>query len=93
MCVVLSWVVETKHNTNMTTKYRIYDTFNRRTVSNHRTLRTAVIAQDKFSDQVRKYNGPNSYIPTIIEYTDENGEWLKLPTDEVQDAQQQYLNN
>lgn len=79
--------------TTMTTKYRIYDTFNRTVVSNHRTLRTAVIAQDKFFDQVRKYNGPNSYIPTIIEYTDEEGEWLKLPTDEVQDAQQQYLNN
>lgn len=89
--MVLSWVVETKHNTNM--KYRIYDTFNRRSVSNHRSLKAAVIAQDKFSNQVRKYNGPNSYIPTIIEYTDDEGEWLKLPTNEVQDAQQQYLNN
>lgn len=75
----------------MKTKYRIYDTFNRRVVSNHRSLRTAVIAQDKFFKAVRRANGENSYIPTIIEYTDEEGEWLKLPTDEVQDAQQKYV--
>ncbi len=74
-------------------KYRIYDTFNRRVVSNHRLLRTAVLAQYKFSHDVRTHNGQNSYIPTIVEYTDDEGEWLKLPTDELQDAQQHYLNN
>lgn len=75
----------------MKPQYRIYDTFNRRVVSNHRSLRTAVIAQDKFSKAVRRANGQNSYIPTIIEYTDNEGEWLKLPADEVQDAQQRYV--
>ena len=74
----------------MKTQYRIYDTFNRKVVSNHRSLRTAVIAQDKFSKAVRRANGQNSYIPTIIE-TDSEGTWIKLPIDEVQDAQHQYV--
>jgi hypothetical protein len=72
-------------------KFRIFDTFNRRVVSNHRSLRTTVIAQDKFSKAVRRANGENSYIPTIIEYTDDEGDWLKLPTDDLHDAQMQYV--
>lgn len=72
-------------------KYRIYDTFNRNVVSNHRSLKTAVLSQDKFFKSVRRSNGPNSYIPTIVEYTTDDGEWLKLPTDELHDAQQQYV--
>jgi hypothetical protein len=73
--------------------YRIYDTFNRRVISNHRLLRTTVLAQHKFSQSVRRRNGGNSYIPTIVEYTNDEGEWFKLPTDELQDAQQYFLNN
>jgi hypothetical protein len=75
----------------MKTKYRIYDTFNRNVVSNHRSIRTAVVAQDKFSKAVRRVNGQNSYIPTIIERTTEDGEWIKMPIEDVQDAQQQYV--
>jgi hypothetical protein len=77
----------------MTTKYRIYDTFNRRPVSNHRTLKTAVIAEDKYSRSVRRYNGGNSYIPTRIEYWDvEFDEWVEVPVEDVHDAEQWYLN-
>jgi hypothetical protein len=74
----------------MTTKYRIYDTFNHRPISNQCSLKAAVIAEDKFGRAIRR-NPKNNYINIIIEYTDEEGEWLKLPTDEVQDAQQQHL--
>jgi hypothetical protein len=72
-------------------KYRIYDTFNRNVVSNHRSLKTTVLAQDKFFKAVRRANGQSSYIPTIVEYTTDDGEWIKLPTDELHDAQQQYV--
>lgn len=69
--------------------YRIYDTFNRRIVSNHRSLRTAVIASRKFQRSVRRSNGGNSYIPTIIEYLtqDTDAVWIKVPIDEVHDAE------
>jgi len=77
----------------MTTKYRIYDTFNRRSVSNHRSLKTAVIAEDKFSRSIRRSNPGNSYIPTRIESWDiEFDEWVQVPIEDVHDAEQQYLN-
>lgn len=72
--------------------HRIYDTFNRRVVSNHRSLRTAVIAARKFQRSVRRSNGQNSYIPTIIEYLTQGEwvggyEWIKVPIDEVHDVE------
>jgi hypothetical protein len=69
--------------------HRIYDTFNRRVVSNHQSLRTAVLAARKFQRAVRKSNGQNSYIPTIIEYLtqDEDPQWISVPSDEVHDAE------
>ena len=76
----------------MSITHRIYDTFNRRVVSNHRSIKATVIASDKFSRAVAKANGQNSYIPTRIEYLDDDGEWLGLPTEEVHDAENQYLN-
>jgi hypothetical protein len=75
----------------MTTKYSIYDTFNRNPISTHRSLKAAVIAEDKFSRSIRRSNPGNSYIATRIEYLSDCGEWLGVPTDKVQDAQQQYL--
>lgn len=76
----------------MKTRYRIYDTFNRRVVSSHKSLRTAVIAADKFGRDVRRYNGENAYIPVRIEYLAEADVWIGVPTDDVHDAQQQFLN-
>jgi len=77
----------------MTTKYRIYDTFNRRPISNHRTLKAAVIAEDKFSRSIRRNNPGNSYIPTRIELWDvEFDEWVEVPVEDVHDAEQWYLN-
>lgn len=76
----------------MNITHRIYDTFNRRVVSNHCSIKAAVIADAKFSRAVRKHNGQNSYIPTRVEYLAEDGEWLGMPMDEVHDAKQQFLN-
>jgi hypothetical protein len=76
----------------MKNKYRIYDTFNRRVVSNHRSLSAAVTAAAKFSRAVKRNNGQNSYIPTRIEQPDTDGDWLPVPIDEVQDAEQQLFN-
>ena len=74
-------------------KFRIYDTFNRNPISTHRSLKAVVIAEDKFSRAIRRRNGGNSYIPTRIESWDvEFDEWVKVPTEDVQDAEQWYLN-
>ena len=48
--------------------YIIHDTFNNCTVSRHRTLVAAVKAKAKFNRTVRRNNGTNSYIPTIISH-------------------------
>jgi len=66
--------------------HRIYDTFNRRIVSNHRSIIAAVKAQAKFSRDVVRANGSNSYIPTIIEYN-ADGTWIKCDNAGVQDAE------
>jgi len=66
--------------------HRIYDTFNHRIVSNHRSIIAAVKAQAKFSRAVTRANGGNSYIPTIIEYN-ADGTWIKCDPSDVQDAE------
>ena len=76
----------------MKNKYRIYDTFNRCIISNHRSLKAAVTAAAKFSRAVKRNNGQNSYIPTRIEHHDTDGDWLPVPFDEVHDAEQQLFN-
>ena len=76
-----------------TISHRVYDTFNRRTVSKHRSLKAAVIAEDKFSRSIRRQNPGNSYIPTRIESWDvEFDEWVQVPIEDVHDAEQQFLN-
>lgn len=47
-------------------KYTVRDTFNNRTVSNHRSLEAAVAADIKFGKAVKRANGQSSYIPTEI---------------------------
>lgn len=70
-------------------KTRIYDTFNRVIISNHRSLRAAVLAERKFSRAVKRANGSNSYIPTRIEYLTDDLQWIGVPSDEVTDVKQQ----
>lgn len=67
--------------------YRIYDTFNNRVISNHRTIEAAVKAESKFSARVKKANGRNSYIPTRIEVCDDSAKaWVAADQDEVMHA-------
>jgi hypothetical protein len=70
-------------------KTRIYDTFNRCTISNHRSLRAAVLAERKFNRAVKRANGSNSYIPTRIEYLTDDIQWIGVPSDEVMDVKHQ----
>jgi hypothetical protein len=74
-------------------KTRIYDTFNRSIISNHRSLRAAVLAERKFSRAVKRSNGSNSYIPTRIEYLTEDQQWIGVPSDEVMDVKHQLDTN
>jgi hypothetical protein len=66
--------------------HRVYDTFNRVVRSNHKTLRAAVTAASRFHRYVKRTNGSSSYIPTIIERLSED-DWIKVPIDEVHDAE------
>jgi hypothetical protein len=74
-------------------KTRLYDTFNRIIISNHRSLRAAVLAERKFSRAVKRANGSNSYIPTRIEYLTDDLQWIGAPSDEVMDVKHQLDTN
>lgn len=74
-------------------KYRVYDTFNRCERSRHRSLRTAVMAKNKFNRDVRRFNGGNSYIPTLIEMLDDDGDWIPVDINEVHDMEQHLYFN
>lgn len=47
-------------------KFTLHDTFNDRTVSVHRSIKTAVRASYRFSRAVRRANGKDAFIPTVI---------------------------
>lgn len=46
--------------------YELYDTFNGRIVSRHRTIENAVKANIRLQRRTKKYNGDSCYIPTQI---------------------------
>ena len=47
-------------------KFTLNDNFNSRVISVHRSIKTAVRASYRFSRAVKRANGQNSYIPTVI---------------------------
>jgi hypothetical protein len=47
-------------------KFTLNDKFNFRTISVHRSIKTAVRASYRFSRAVRRANGKDSFIPTQI---------------------------
>lgn len=47
-------------------KFPLHDTFSDRTVSAHRSIETAVRASYRFSRAVKRANGKDSFIPTVI---------------------------
>jgi hypothetical protein len=46
--------------------YAVYDTFNNKIVSRHRTIEAAVKADRRFQNKVQRIHGQSSYIPTTI---------------------------
>ncbi len=70
---------------NDTMKTRVYDTFNDRTVSNHRSLDAAVKADRKFQRAIKRSNGQSSYIPTRIDIV-ADGEWTRADGDEIMEV-------
>lgn len=57
----------------------LFDSFNRRTISRHRTLEAAVFAHRKHAKAVRRHNGANAYIP--VDYIDTTTGKRVDPTD------------
>ena len=47
-------------------KYTLFDHFNMRTISRHRSFETASRAQAKHSRALKRTHGRNSYLPTVI---------------------------
>jgi len=72
-------------------KYRIYDTFNDRTISTHRTVEAAVKAEAKFFRAVRRANDQSSYIPTRIEVRCNCGLWVGANPDDVTNARLEHI--
>ena len=46
--------------------YELYDTFNDRVISRHRTIKNAVRADMRLNRMIKKYHGQHSYISTQI---------------------------
>lgn len=66
-------------------KFTVFDTFNNRAISHHRTLANAVRARLKHSRMIREVCGQNSYIPKTILC---NGEPMSVELlDEANDIQ------
>jgi hypothetical protein len=47
-------------------KYTLFDHFNMRTISRHRSFETASRAQVRHSRALKRTHGRNSYLPTVI---------------------------
>ena len=47
-------------------KYTLFDHFNMRTISRHRSFETASRAQIRHSRALKRTHGRNSYLPTVI---------------------------
>jgi hypothetical protein len=47
-------------------KFTLHDTFNFRTISAHLSIKAAVRASYRFSRAVKRANGKDSFIPTVI---------------------------
>jgi hypothetical protein len=47
-------------------KYSLFDHFNMRTISRHRSFETASRAQAKHSRAIKRTHGRNSYLPTVV---------------------------
>ena len=65
--------------------YAIFDDFNRKVISKHRTIQTAARAKQKFIDQFRRNNSSQAYLPVVLTRVDSSGEVLPISDDEYLD--------
>jgi len=65
--------------------FAIFDDFNRKVISKHRTIPTAARAKQKFIDQFRRNNSSQAYLPVILTRVDSSGEVSPANDDEYLD--------
>jgi hypothetical protein len=70
--------------------YAIYDTFNDRIVSRHRTIDAAIKADQRLQRSVKQSNGATSYLPTELRTIDKDGSTQRLPEDSSEQEQWLY---
>lgn len=59
----------------------LYDTFNERIISRHRTVRAANAANDRLQKAVKRHNGPTSYIPIVLRRIGKDGDLERFDID------------
>jgi hypothetical protein len=55
----------------------LFDTFNKKIISRHRSIKTAILANERFQRAVKRANGASSYIPVDLMIL-ENGELKEM---------------
>jgi hypothetical protein len=58
--------------------FALYDTFNQKVISKHRSVEAAIKADERLQRAVKRANGDNSYLPTDLRLI-ERGELRELP--------------
>lgn len=64
--------------------YALFDTFNNKVVSRHRTIEAAVKADRRHQRAIKRMHGPASYIPTKIMQINQQGQFEPLPESDVE---------
>jgi len=65
--------------------FAIFDDFNRKVISKHRTIQTAAKAKQKFVEQFRRNNSTHAYLPVVLTRLTPSGEVLPANDDEYLD--------
>lgn len=58
--------------------YCLYDTFNNRVVSRHRTVKAVIRADIRTQLRVTRLSGPSSYLPTELRVINAHGQPVRL---------------
>ena len=66
------------------TKYALYDTFGKRIISSHRTIRGAVRSKQKFNREFYRNNTASSYIPLELRIVNDS-EVAEASEDEIEE--------
>ena len=79
----------TTHEHGNEKMYALYDTFNNRIVSRHRTVSAAIQADERLQRSVKRNNSHSSYLPTELRTVDRDGSTERL--DECCPEMEQWL--